>query len=197
MKLLAFPFYTFVAIISQPVRLLYRLRATGLENVPREGGFVLASNHLSNLDPWPLGLTLFPRRHPRFMAKSELYWFPLGKLLDWVGAFPVDRGARDTSALDTAVKLAQDGEVVGMFPHGTRLSKGLRKKREPKAHTGAARIAIAAGVPIVPVAIKGTDRLTRLGPMRVAYGKPMAAEGGARQLTDRVMAEIDRLQSTL
>jgi 1-acyl-sn-glycerol-3-phosphate acyltransferase len=190
------PFYVFSAVVSQPVSWAYRLRATGKETLP-EGGFVLAANHLSNLDPWPLGLTLFPRRQARFMAKAELYWFPLRHLLDWVGAFPVERGSGDLGAFDRAVELAKDGAVVAMFPEGTRQSKGLRKTRQPKAFTGAARIAIKAGVPIVPVAISGTDRLLRLGPMRVAYGKPLPPEGTPRRLTDRVMAEIEQLKKTL
>jgi 1-acyl-sn-glycerol-3-phosphate acyltransferase len=85
-----------------PVRALFRLRARGLENVPAEGGAVLAANHSSNFDPWPLGLPLFPRRHLRFMAKSELYWFPLKYLLQGAGAFPVHRGQHDAEAIETA-----------------------------------------------------------------------------------------------
>ena len=81
------PLYLALGAISWlPVKLLYRLRATGLENVPR-GGFVLAANHTSNFDPWPLALPLFPRRWLRFMAKSELYWWPLGHLLNGGGAY--------------------------------------------------------------------------------------------------------------
>src|SRR5437868_7379616 len=122
------PLYAALAAVSWlPVKLLYRLRAKGRENLPREGGFVLAANHLSNFDPWPLGLPLFPRRQLRFMAKSELYWFPLSLLLKGVGAFPVRRGQRDVEALETAVQLCREGEVVVMFPEGTRQRKGLRK----------------------------------------------------------------------
>src|SRR4051812_33132789 len=132
--------YSFAGYVSQPVRLLFRLRATGLEHIPSEGGFVLASNHTSNFDPWPLGLPLFPRRQLRFMAKSELYWFPLSLVLNGAGAFPVRRGERDLEAIETAVALAREGEVVMMFPEGTRRRKGLRKRHEARPHTGAARI---------------------------------------------------------
>jgi 1-acyl-sn-glycerol-3-phosphate acyltransferase len=187
----------FVGALSQPVRLLFRLRATGLEHIPREGGFVLAANHSSNFDPWPLGLPLYPRRQLRFMAKSELYWFPLTPLLKGVGAFPVRRGQRDVEAIETAVELCRAGEVVVMFPEGTRRRKGLRKKREARPHTGAARIALQAGLPLVPAAVKGADRLSRLGPLRVAYGVPLAPEGTPHELTDRLMAEIERLLATL
>src|SRR6266704_2070832 len=76
------PFYSLAAALSWPVlRWLYRLRAEGKENLPTEGGYVLAANHISNLDPWPLGLPLWPRRFLRFMAKSELYWWPLGQVI--------------------------------------------------------------------------------------------------------------------
>ena len=189
--------YSFAGYVSQPVKWLFRLKATGLEHIPREGGFVLASNHTSNFDPWPLGLPLFPRRQLRFMAKSELYWFPLKLVLNGAGAFPVRRGQRDLEAIETAVQLARAGEVVMMFPEGTRRRKGLRKKHEARPHTGAARIAIEAGVPLVPAAVRGTDRLARLGPLRVAFGEPLAPEGTPRELTDRLMAEIERLLESL
>jgi 1-acyl-sn-glycerol-3-phosphate acyltransferase len=196
--------YLLIGVASWPVvKLAFRLRARGVEHVPREGGCVLAANHISNLDPWALGLPLFPRRFLRFMAKAELYWFPLGLILDVGGAFPVRRGQRDIDAIDTAVRLCREGHVVVMFPEGTRRKKGLRKKWEARAHTGAARIALEADVPLVPAAIRGTDTLTRLGPLRVAYGRPVAVDDlrgrddAAQAATDRLMAEIARLEATL
>ena len=74
---------------------LFRLHARGRENIPSEGGFVLACNHVSSFDPWPLGLPIWPRRFLRFMAKSELYWFPLTLILNGAGAFPIRRGQAD------------------------------------------------------------------------------------------------------
>jgi 1-acyl-sn-glycerol-3-phosphate acyltransferase len=180
-----------------PVRAVFRLRARGLENVPAEGGAVLAANHSSNFDPWPLGLPLFPRRYLRFMAKSELYWFPLGQLLNAAGAFPVRRGQQDDEAIQTAVELCRQGEIVVMFPEGTRRRKGIRKKWEARAHTGAARIARDAGVPLVPAAISGTHRLRRLGPFRVVYGSPVDVSEDPRETTNRLMAVIDELEATL
>jgi 1-acyl-sn-glycerol-3-phosphate acyltransferase len=196
------PFYMLVALLSWPVfKGLFRLRAEGVENLPSEGGFVLAANHSSNLDPWPLGLPIWPKRYLRFMAKSELYWWPLGPLISAGGAFPVRRGKRDIEAINHAALLAREGHIVVMFPHGTRQRKGIVKRHQPKAHTGAARIALEAGVPLVPAAISGTDRLRRLGPLRVRYGKPLEladldgreASVAAREATDRLMAEIERL----
>lgn len=199
-------FYLVVGVVSWPVlRLLYRERAIGLEHLPGEGGYVLAANHLSNFDPWPLGMPLFPRRYLRFMAKSELFWFPLGAALSAGGAFPVRRGQRDDEAIATAVRLCREGHAVVMFPEGTRRSKGLRKKHEARWRSGAARIALEAGVPLVPAGISGTDRLSRLPQLRVAYGAPIpvddlaALEGGeaASIATERLRAEIERLEASL
>jgi 1-acyl-sn-glycerol-3-phosphate acyltransferase len=200
------PFYLFVGAVSWPVlKTLFRLRAEGEENLPKEGGYVLAANHNSNFDPWPLGLPLWPDRFLRFMAKSELYWWPLKHIINAGGGFPVRRGERDVEAMKRAVELAREGHVVAMFPHGTRRRKGLVKRYQPKAHTGAARIALEAGVPLVPAAIGGTDRLSRLGPLRVRYGRPLDLDDlngkdpsvAAREATERLMAEIARLEKDL
>src|SRR5438105_10907216 len=122
------PLYSVIAALSRPVLYgLFGLRVRGRENLPAEGGYVLACNHVSNLDPWPLGLPLWPRRCLRFMAKSELYWWPLRYLLNGVGAFPVRRGQHDVEAIETAVRLVREGYVVAMFPEGTRRIKGLVK----------------------------------------------------------------------
>jgi 1-acyl-sn-glycerol-3-phosphate acyltransferase len=196
--------YSLVAVVSWPiVTILFRLRAEGVENLPAEGGYVLAANHSSNVDPWPLGIPLFPRRFLRFMAKAELFWWPLGPLIEAGGAFKVRRGAGDVEALRTAVELCRAGHAVVMFPEGTRRKKGLRKKWQARAHTGAARIALDAEVPLVPAAIKGTDRLARLGPLRVAYGAPIRLDDlgdgadAARTATERLMAAIYQLEETL
>jgi 1-acyl-sn-glycerol-3-phosphate acyltransferase len=186
------------------VKLGFRLRARGLENLPA-GGFVLAANHTSNFDPWPLAIPLFPRRQLRFMGKSELFNPILKPILLGGGAFPVRRGQADVEAIERAVELVREGEIVVMFPEGTRRKKGLRKRREARAHTGAARIAIDAGSPLVPAAIKGTDRLSRLGPIRVAYGKPIPLDDlrdaeitpASREATERLMAAIRELEASL
>src|SRR5687767_13560941 len=196
------PVYIVVALLSWPLLYgLFRLRARGREHVPA-GGFVLAANHSSNFDPWPLGLPLFPRRYLRFMAKSELFWTPFKRFATAAGAFPVRRGQADAEALATATRLCREGHIVVMFPEGTRRKKGLRKRYEARAHTGAARIALDAGVPLVPAGIVGTDRLGRLAQLRVAYGAaiPVAdlagREDAAQLATERLMAAIAELEAS-
>jgi 1-acyl-sn-glycerol-3-phosphate acyltransferase len=199
--------YSAIAALSWPILVgLFRLHARGRENIPPEGGFVLACNHVSSFDPWPLGLPLWPRRFLRFMAKSELYWFPLTLLLNGVGAFPVRRGQADAEAIETAVQLARAGNVVAMFPEGTRRTKGLVKRFEARPRTGAARIALEAGVPLVPAAVRGTDHLRRFAAIRIAYGPPVDIDDlrdaadlreAAQEATDRLMARIEELEASL
>ena len=192
------PVYSFIALLSWPViRVGFRYRALGRENLPAEGGFVLAAGHVSNLDPWALGLDLWPRRFLRFMAKSELFWFPLAQIARGAGAFKVRRGQADREAIQTAVELAREGHVIAMFPEGTRRKKGLRKKFEASAHTGAARIAIEAGVPLVPAGIKGTNGLRRLERWRVRYGTPVELSDDPAETTTRLMAAIRELEESL
>ena len=194
------PVYVLLALVSWPVLYgLFRLRAKGKEHLP-EGGYVLAANHNSNFDPWPLGLPLFPRRYLRFMGKSELFWPPLKQIATAAGAFPVRRGERDTVAIETATRLCREGHIVVMFPEGTRRKKGMRKRYEARAHTGAARIALDAAVPLVPAGIVGTDRLGRLAQLRVAYGPPIplddldGREDASQVATERLMAAIAELE---
>jgi 1-acyl-sn-glycerol-3-phosphate acyltransferase len=200
------PAYLLAGILTGlPVKVLFRLRATGEEHLPPDGGYVLSANHLSNFDPWPLGLPLFPRRQLRFMAKAELFRSPLWPILKTGGAFKVRRGEGDEEAIETAVRLAREGEIVAIFPEGTRRKKGLVKKFQARPHTGAARVALEAGVPLIPAAIGGTDRIRRLVPLRVAYGPPVALDDlrdgnpreAARVGTERLMSSIRELEAKL
>ena len=195
--------YLVVGGLSWPVvKVLFRHRATGIEHVPASGGLVLAANHWSNFDPWPLAIPFFPRRFFRFMAKAELFWFPLGWIIEAGGGFRVRRGERDDEAIATAVSLAGNGHAVVMFPEGTRRRKGLRKKHEARWRTGAARIALEARVPLVPAAVAGTERLARLGPLRVVYGPPiqvddlvaLPADEAARVATQRLADAVHDLE---
>jgi 1-acyl-sn-glycerol-3-phosphate acyltransferase len=199
--------YQVIAALSGPVFYgPFRLRARGRENLPASGGYVLACNHVSSLDPWALGLPLWPHRWLRFMAKAELYWWPLRLVLNAAGAFKIRRGLSDREAIDTAVQLARDGHVVAMFPEGTRRTKGLVKKHEPRPRSGAARIALEAGVPLIPAAVAGTDRLLKLGPLRIAYGPPIEMNdlrasddlrSSSQEATERLMTRIAELEASL
>jgi 1-acyl-sn-glycerol-3-phosphate acyltransferase len=107
--------------------------------------------------------------------------------------------------MDTAIRLAREGHVVAMFPEGTRRVKGLMKTREARPRTGAARIALEAGVPLVPAAVRGTDGLLRLAKLRVAYGAPVDIDDlrgqeiaeAAQEATTRLMARIAELEASL
>jgi 1-acyl-sn-glycerol-3-phosphate acyltransferase len=198
--------YLLIGALSLPVvKTVFRYRATGADNVPAAGGFVLAANHWSNLDPWPLAIPFFPRRFFRFMAKAELFWFPLGWIIRSCGAFKVRRGESDEEAIAMGVRLAREGYAVVMFPEGTRRRKGVRKKHEARWRSGAARIALTADVPLVPAGISGTDRLVRLGPLRVAYGAPIVTDDlsgiplgeAARTATERLREAVTALERSL
>jgi 1-acyl-sn-glycerol-3-phosphate acyltransferase len=200
------PVYDVIAVVSWPVLFgLYRLEARGIERLPASGGFVLAANHNSNLDPWPLALPLWPRRRLSFMAKAELFNPVLGPILRGGGAFPVRRGERDPESFRTAVEICKGGGIIAMFPEGTRRAKGLRKRFEHRPRAGSARIAFAAGVPLVPAALKGSDRLSRLGKLRVAYGDPVPVDDlgnrpvqeAVQEATNRLMERIYALHATL
>ena len=199
------PFYRFVGVLSWPLMHgLFRLHARGVENLP-DGGFVLAANHTSNFDPWPLGWPLWPERQLYFMAKAELFKPVLGPMLRAGGAFPVRRGEQDIEAMEASVKLCREGKIVAMFPEGTRRSKGIVKKFEHRPRTGAARIALAANVPLVPAAIDGTDRMSRLPKLKIAYGPPvrtddlagMTPRDASRVATERLMHDIYELHAGL
>ncbi|HET8757729.1 MAG TPA: lysophospholipid acyltransferase family protein [Solirubrobacteraceae bacterium] len=182
------PLYAVVrALATVLLRSWFRLRVSGAEHLPAAGPAIVAANHKSLLDPFFLGLTT--HRDMRFMAKSELFRRPFGRLLAGLGAFPVRRGAADADALATARAILEQGGVLIMFPEGTRVD-------EPDAlgspHHGAGRLAVETGAPLVPAAILGTSRLW-LGPIPkprridVAYLPPVAATSAAdaAELIDR------------
>ncbi|MGZ4290639.1 MAG: lysophospholipid acyltransferase family protein [Gaiellaceae bacterium] len=190
---------------SRPiVRYVYRLDVQGLEHVPSRGGFVVAANHTSFVDAWPLGIALWPRSL-HFMVKHEAWKPPLTWILAGVGSFPVRRGESDAEAVANAVRVCQEGRVMAMFPEGTRRRKELAKGHEPRPHAGAARIALTAEVPLLPAALCGLDRLTRLTPLRVRFGPPiplddlrtLGSRAAALEATRRLWAEVERLEAEL
>jgi 1-acyl-sn-glycerol-3-phosphate acyltransferase len=178
--------YEFFQVVLRPTTaVLYAPKVSGLENVPADGPFVLASNHRSYLDPPLLG-TWFPRI-VHCMAKEELFAIPmLGPLLRAVNAFPVKRDEGDVASFKRALRVLKGGAVVGIFPEGTRNLSGVITMK-----SGAVLLAATAGVPIVPVGLVRTDvaaRKLRAGHVEIHIGKPMTFQGSARRPTK---AEID------
>ena len=145
-------------IIRKPVlgffRLLFGLRLAKIERVPREIGVLVVANHIHNADP--ILLTAAYPDPVHFMCKKEAFAYPVFKqALNWVGAFPVDRGRSDRWAIKRALAALNSGIAVGMFPEGTR----SRVFALQAAHPGAGMLALSAGAPVQPVAITGTERL--------------------------------------
>jgi 1-acyl-sn-glycerol-3-phosphate acyltransferase len=162
-------------ILTPPTWALYRARGIGTENVPERESAILAPNHFSNFDHFFLGL--FLRRRVQFMAKSQLYRFPLDFILSHGGTFPVMRGRHDEQAFVTAHLILSQGGVVGMYGEGGRSRN--KKLREPKPGLG--RLALESGVPVTPVAIHGSQDVREIKRLRfpkvtIQYGEPIKFE---------------------
>lgn len=189
-----------VASSNPVVRVLFRPRVEGLEHVPTSGGFLLCANHLSGLDVWALAYACHGHLL-RSMAKVELFTPVTGPFLKSLGAFPARRGEQEGGAVAAATALARAGHVVVVFPEGAR----RRRDRTHAARAGAARAALAAGVPLVPAAIRGTDRWKRLVRWQVAIGAPipladlgeLAPAAAAREATSRLWDAITALEAGL
>jgi 1-acyl-sn-glycerol-3-phosphate acyltransferase len=171
----------------------YRVEVRGAEHVPPAGGCILVANHESLLDPWFLSLTT-PRR-VRFMAKAELWRYPgIRWAMEAYGTFPVERGSGDTGAMSRAGQLLEAGEVIGIFPRGTSKPTGNRIW-----HRGAARLALAHGVPLIPVRLVDTRQLRPRRPVRVIVGEAIEVAAGrptiaaARALTARAESAVEAL----
>lgn len=150
-------FWTVYALVIPVFFLFFRIRQKGKQFVPSKGGVVVAANHKSFFDPF--FMAILQKRRIFFVAKAELFAHPiLGWIFVRLGAIPIQRGLGDQDAIQTALTLLQSGEMVGIFPEGTRVEKG----KESSAKKGAVRLAMDAGVPIVPVGIAGTDGVKQL-----------------------------------
>ena len=202
-----------VVLLHRPMMLLTRRDWRGAENLPREGGCVLVTNHVSEFDPVPFGHFVYDNgRLPRFLGKAEIFAVPvLGAILRGAGQIPVYRKSSDASkAFSAAVAAVQQGECVIVYPEGTIT-------RDPDmwpmvGKTGAARIALSTGCPVIPCAQWGPNdllapyaRRPRLFPrkvMRIRAGKPVdltdlqgrkLTPAVLREATDRIMADVTAL----
>jgi len=160
-------FYWFAWCVCRAILLLVRRwQVEGAENLPRQGGVVIAANHISYWDPVVVGCAF--KRRVFFLAKEELFRIPFfATLITKLGAFPVRREAMDRRALRLATEKLAAGNPVVVFPEGTRSHTG--ELLQP--HLGAALLAIRGGVPILPVAVYGTRGI--IGKVRVRVGKPI------------------------
>ncbi|WP_213454076.1 lysophospholipid acyltransferase family protein [Rhizomonospora bruguierae] len=195
--------------VAPALRLGWRPKVDGLEHVPARGGAILAGNHLSVADELFLGAAV--SRHIAFWAKAEYFigdglrgWFTR-TVLEGLGAIRVDRGGGRAAlaAFDGAIPVLKAGGLVALYPEGTRSPDG----RLYRGRTGVARLAVAAGVPVIPVGVVGTDKIQPIGKLmpkpgprpEVRFGKPMdftgraADSAGLRAITDEVMSEIQKL----
>jgi 1-acyl-sn-glycerol-3-phosphate acyltransferase len=166
--------YPFVrALVSIPTLLIYRVRAIGVENVPKSGPLLLAPNHFSQMDHFFVGLYL--RRQIRFMAKSQMFGpHVLTYIYKHGGVFPVRRGQHDEEAFKTAFAILEQEGMLLVYAEGGRSRSG--ELGEPKAGIG--RIALESGVPVVPVAVFGSAKVRRWKRFRfprvtVQFGEPV------------------------
>ncbi|MCA1039787.1 1-acyl-sn-glycerol-3-phosphate acyltransferase [Bacillus infantis] len=186
-------FYSFVrSAVYGALKPIYRFEVIGRENFPAEGGVLLCSNHIDNLDPPVVGITA--PRPVHFMAKEELFNLPvLGNIVRNLNAFPVKRGMSDREALRKGIALLKEGNVLGLFPEGTRSKTG----ELGKGLAGAGFFALRAPAHVVPCAIIGPYKPFKR--LKVVYGKPLDMEearknrASADEVTEMIMQEIRQL----
>ena len=172
------------------------LRAYGAERVPQHGPCVLAMNHVHALDPFTIGMA--SPRSIRYMAKVELFEIPVvGRVLPHTGSFAVRRGESDRDAIRLARQVLEAGHCLGIFVEGTRQPAGEIGEVKP----GAAMLAMAEGVPVLPVCVQQHRPPGRLLPAAsVAFGTPLSLDGlprggrGYRRAADLIAAELGRLR---
>jgi 1-acyl-sn-glycerol-3-phosphate acyltransferase len=191
--------YTFVRlVITLPTLLLWRTRAIGVENVPKQGPVLLAPNHFSQMDHFFTGVHL--RRKVRFMAKSQMFGTPvLTYIYTHGGVFPVRRGHQDEEAFKTAFTILGQGGLLLVYAEGGRSRSGELGRPKP----GIGRIALESGAPVVPVAIHGSQTVRRWKRFRfpqvtVQFGEPVAfpvEKGSGRERQLEVAQEVfDRVR---
>ncbi len=177
---------TLKVLFSVLFRIFLRLEGRGSANIPATGPLVIASNHLSMLDPPVIGPA--GTRKMYFMAKEELFVPVFGSICKALGAFPVKRGGADRAALRHALDILRRNEVLAIFPEGTRSKDGTLGRAEP----GALMMALKGGATVVPTCVAGTDlaRCGRLWPkVRVSFGKPMLLPP-AKAVNKEMLAEL-------
>jgi len=189
-------YQTAKVICRTVLAVIRRWEVYGVENLPRRGGAIVISNHISYWDPVVVACAL--NRRVYFMAKAELFKIPLlGPVIKKLGAFPVRRNGPDPSSVRRSIQLLKNNKIIGIFPEGTRSHSG--EILDP--HLGAAMLALKVGVPIVPVAVTGTKGV--VGKVFVSVGKPLEFKHLYRRKNDKgeleavsrkIMAEVENMQ---
>lgn len=176
---------------------IWSLKVYGREHVPIEGGAIVVANHRSNWDPLIVGGAL--PRMVYFMAKEELFHnYFLGKICRILGAFPLQRGKVDKVAMRTAFGILQRGDLLGIFPEGTR----IRRPGLGRFHNGAASLALRLGMPVIPIALIGTDRMGKGGLPIAVIGEPIVVPKGkptpekVKEVNNLIRNEIEEMQAT-
>lgn len=173
----------------------FRVKARGLEHIPKDGPVIVCCNHISLWDPPVLGVWL-PRKI-RYMAKAELFKIPVfGGFIRMLGAFPVKRGGVSKESIRLSLDLLKQGELIGVFPEGTRNRSGLHA-----AKRGAVHLAFKSGAVVVPAAIIASYR--PFSKVFVIYGEPVDISAyveentteAQEQATDKIMQAIHSLQA--
>jgi 1-acyl-sn-glycerol-3-phosphate acyltransferase len=198
------------AVLRPALGFWFDWRFEGTENVPRKGPILVAGNHVSHFDPLAHGYFLYTcHRRARYLAKSELWHNPfLRRILDGTGQIPVDRGSGRSAPVDAALRGLDAGRVVVVYPEATTTKNADKTPMQGK--TGIARIALRSGLPVVPLAVWGTQHifqkgergLTRHRPIWVRAGSPVDVSehtdgdqdaAALRAITDRVMGELTEM----
>ncbi len=172
-------------------RLVWNVKVSGTENVPRNGPLIVACNHVSLLDPPVMGC--FVPRQVSYMAKKELFDIPiLGPLLCGLGAYPVDRAGSAAAAIKRSVAVLRAGGCVGIFPEGGRNLEGDKEVRG-----GVALLASLAQAPVVPAAIVGTNQKKKRGKIKVAFGPPIALPADRKATRDELAKFTDTVMNAV
>ena len=176
------------AILNVILRIVYRVKIIGKENIPKEGAYIICGNHIHALDAASIVLT--SKRKIVFMVKAELYKNPILKFLGTTfGMIPVKRGKQDLDAMKQSLKVLNNKQILGIFPEGTR--KGMAKN--VKVKNGASYMALRTNTPVIPVGVKGSFKpFTRI---TLNYGKPLnfeeySAKNPEKEALDKVTADI-------
>ena len=206
------PSYPLYWIIRNTSFIIFKIclafRVKGKENIPKKGNFIIASNHISYLDPVAVGISVPCLVH--FMARDDLFNIKFfGTILKNVAAFPVKRGYRDFEAMKRSLKMLKEGKVIAIFPEGTRIE--APELGEPELGIG--MLAARSRVSVLPIFVKGTNealpkhaKFMRFKPVEVRIGEPLEFKGykdtlekkqDYRKFTYKIMESISNLRDSI